>query len=54
MHIQIFLLAPPHLSLLETIYTSLTTALNCTTLPRLNCNYNELTGEEVIELTNET
>lgn len=53
MHIQSFLLSEPHLSLLESLFSSLKQALLSTSLPRLDCYLNEVTNEESVELFSE-
>lgn len=54
MHIQSFILSEPHLSLIEPLFYSLRSALASTSIPKLECYFNEVTNEESVELTNET
>ncbi len=51
MHIQVFLLNEPHLSLMELIFTAVKNALNNTLIPELLCSYNEITNIETVDLS---
>lgn len=53
MHIQVFLLCEPHVSLLEGIYFSVQQALLSTSIPKMECFANEVTGEETVEMIEE-
>jgi hypothetical protein len=51
LHIQVFLLNEPHLSLMELIFTAVKNALNNTLIPELLCSYNEITNIETVDLS---
>lgn len=44
MHIESFILSEPHLSLLEPLYISIRQALLSTSIPKLECIFNEITN----------
>ena len=48
LHIETFILAEPHLSLVEPLYSAIRKALANTSVPKLDCFYNEITNEETV------
>jgi hypothetical protein len=45
MHIEIFILSEPHLSILIPIFISVQKALLSTGVPKIECFFNEVTNE---------